>query len=125
MELFTRLLGGLNQAHNGYIEIYLNLGWIGLALLGAIIVGGYRKIIKGLRDDPETGGLKLALFLICLVYNFTEASFKMQSPVWIFFLWAIMVPPKRCVRPKVSVPECENRHSVEINRSDAPSMVTG
>ena len=46
MELFTRLLGGLNQAHNGYIEIYLNLGWIGLALLGAIIVGGYRKIIK-------------------------------------------------------------------------------
>ena len=28
-------LGGLggNQAHNGYLEIYLNLGWVGILLL--------------------------------------------------------------------------------------------
>ena len=31
IKLFNRLLGGLNQAHNGYIEIYLNLGWVGLS----------------------------------------------------------------------------------------------
>jgi exopolysaccharide production protein ExoQ len=93
MRLFEDLLGGLNQAHNGYIEIYLNLGWVGLALLGTIILGGYRNILRGLRNSPETGGLKLAFFFICLVYNFTEASFKMQSPVWIFFLWAAMTVP--------------------------------
>jgi O-antigen ligase len=90
MELFQRLLGGLNQAHNGYIEIYLNLGWIGLSLLGALILGGYLKVLKLVRNNVETAGLRLAFIFICLVYNFTEASFKMQSPVWIFFLWAIM-----------------------------------
>ena len=36
-------LGGLNQAHNGYIEIYLNLGWVGLTLLGAMVIAGYRQ----------------------------------------------------------------------------------
>jgi len=90
MALFVRLLGGLNQAHNGYIEIYLNLGWVGLTLLGAIVLGGYWKIIKLVRNNVESAGLRLAFFFICIVYNFTEASFKMQSPVWIFFLWSIM-----------------------------------
>lgn len=90
MALFTRLLGGLNQAHNGYIEIYLNLGWVGLALLGAMVIAGYAKIIKLVRNNVETAGLRMAFFFICMVYNFTEASFKMQSPVWIFFLWAFM-----------------------------------
>lgn len=93
MLLFTRLLGGLNQAHNGYIEIYLNLGWVGLILLSGIIVLGYRNIMKGLRSSPEISRLKLAFFFICLVYNFTEATFKMQAPVWILFLWAVMVVP--------------------------------
>jgi exopolysaccharide production protein ExoQ len=90
MALFTRLLGGLNQAHNGYIEIYLNLGWVGLTVLGAMVIAGYFKIIKVVRNNVETAGLRMAFFFICMVYNFTEASFKMQSPVWIFFLWAFM-----------------------------------
>lgn len=89
-EAVARTLATLNQAHNGYLEIYLNLGWIGLILLGAIIATGYRNILRGFRSDVETGRLKLAFFTICLVYNFTEATFKMQSPVWITFLWAAM-----------------------------------
>jgi exopolysaccharide production protein ExoQ len=122
MEQFARLgLRGLNQAHNGYIEIYLNLGWVGLILLGAIIVGGYRKIVKSFRNNPEMGGLKLAFFLICLVYNFTEASFKMQSPVWIFFLWAIMAAPKPRVRPRVTASQIQNPYLIEVDRSDALS----
>jgi O-antigen ligase len=94
INLFNRLLGGLNQAHNGYIEIYLNLGYVGLILLGAIIVAGYRNIMKGLRSSLELSRLKLAFFVICLIYNFTEASFKMMSPVWIAFLWAVIAAPE-------------------------------
>lgn len=94
LESFKRLgLAGLNQAHNGYIEIYLNIGWVGIILLGIIIITGYRNIMEGLRTSPETSRLKLAFFFICLVYNFTEASFKMMSPVWMMFLWAAMAVP--------------------------------
>ena len=97
-QLFEKLLGGLNQAHNGYIEIYLNIGFVGLTLLGGIIVTGYRNILSGFRNDRETGGLRVAFFVMCLIYNFTEASFKMMCPVWSTFLWAVIAVPK--LRPK-------------------------
>ena len=93
VELFNRLLGGLNQAHNGYIEIYLNIGFVGLALLGIVIVAGYRNILREMRRDRLAGRLKVAFFVICLIYNFTEASFKMMSPVWFTFLWAVLLVP--------------------------------
>ena len=123
LQIFNRLLGGLNQAHNGYIEIYLNLGWVGLVLLFAIIVAGYRNVIRALRTSPETGRLKLAFFLICLVYNFTEASFKMESPVWILFLWAVIAIPKPIVRSRLFTSPAQNVYVVDLDRSDAPSGV--
>ena len=83
-----------NQAHNGYLEIYLNLGWLGVMLIGAIIVSGYRHTITWFREDADVGRLRVAFFLICLLYNFTEAAFKMMTPVWIMFLWATMAVPK-------------------------------
>lgn len=92
--IIEKVGAGLNQAHNGYIEIYLNIGWIGLAFLAFVILGGYQNIMRSLRIDPEMSGLKLALFLICLVYNFTEAAFKIMAPVWIVFLWATMASPR-------------------------------
>ena len=33
----------LNQAHNGYLEVYLNLGWCGVILLAVVIVTGLSK----------------------------------------------------------------------------------
>jgi exopolysaccharide production protein ExoQ len=93
VELFNRILGGLNQAHNGYIEIYLNMGFAGLAFLAGVIVTGYRNILWELRHDLMAARIKMAFFVICVVYNFTEASFKMMSPVWFTFLWAVMMVP--------------------------------
>jgi exopolysaccharide production protein ExoQ len=86
----ARNLARLNQAHNGYLEIYLNLGWVGLLLLGALIITGYRNLMRGLYGNFDIGRLKLIFFTMCLIYNFTEATFKMQSSVWITFLWAAM-----------------------------------
>lgn len=82
-----------NEAHNGYLEVYLNLGWIGVALLAILIVTGYRNVVLVLRRDPGVGRLMLAYFVVGVVYNFTEAGFRMMDPVWITFLLAIMVVP--------------------------------
>jgi O-antigen ligase len=89
---------GIQEAHNGYLEMYLNLGWMGLTLLALIIAMGYRRVVVvALRQDPNTGKLMLAYFVLALIYNFTEAGFKMQNPVWIFFLLAVMAIPKATV----------------------------
>ncbi len=83
------------EAHNGYIEIYLNLGMVGIALLAIVIVNGYRTVIAAWRQHSPIASLCLAFFLVGLVYNFTEAAyFRMMTPVWIFFLFAITRVPE-------------------------------
>lgn len=83
------------EAHNGYLEIYLNLGWLGIAFLMVIIAQGYRTVFKAWRNNTCAGSLGLAYFLVGLVFNFTEAAFfKMTAPVWLFFLLAIINFPR-------------------------------
>jgi O-antigen ligase len=81
------------QAHNGYIEVYLNLGWLGVVLLGVILVAGYRNVIAALRADSDSGRLRLAYFVAAVCYNFTESAIRMLNPVWIFFLLAAVTVP--------------------------------
>jgi len=81
------------QAHNGYIEVYLELGWIGILLLGAIIVTGYRNAIAMLRWNPDAGRIRIAFITIGLVYNVTEAGFRMMTLTWFVFLLSAVVIP--------------------------------
>lgn len=74
------------SAHNGYIEIYLYLGWAGIALLVLTLYGGFRKSLRALVTDFDWGRLSLAIFLIVLLYNYTESGFHRTSPIWFFFL---------------------------------------
>ena len=84
-----------NQAHNGYLELYLNLGWAGIFLQAILIVWGYRNISNSLREGEELAGLKLTLFVVALIFNLTEATFKVVSPMWIVFLLAVSIVPRR------------------------------
>ena len=43
----------LLQAHNGYIEVYLNLGMVGVALLGGVLWTGLRNARRRLRRCPR------------------------------------------------------------------------
>lgn len=84
---------GIEEAHNGYLELYLNLGWLGIALLGLLIVTGYRYAAALLRRDPQAGRLRLAFFTAGLIYSTTEAGFRMMSPTWIGFLLSVTAVP--------------------------------
>jgi len=80
----------ISEAHNGYIEIFLNLGWIGVLLLASIMVMGYRAVSAAFRRDPDVGGLYLAWLIAAVLRGLTEASFRMLSNSWIFLLLAVM-----------------------------------
>jgi O-antigen ligase len=83
----------IQEAHNGYIEVLLNLGWIGVALLGVLVATGYRNVIGGYRRNPDIGSLKIALFLAAVNTGFTEAAFRMMGPPWMAFLLATTAAP--------------------------------
>jgi O-antigen ligase len=83
-----------NEAHNGYLEVFLNIGWVGLALLVVFLASTYWKLFIAWRNNTLIGGLGLAYFFAGIVFNFTEAAFfRMQAPVWIFFVLAAVGAP--------------------------------
>jgi len=85
-----------NEAHNGYLEVFLNLGAVGVSLFAVLVAFGYRNAVAAFRNDPKTGGLKLAFFVVGLAYSFTEAGFRVLNPIWISFMLAgAAVPPLR------------------------------
>src|SRR6266850_112997 len=78
-----------NEAHNGYVEVYLNLGLTGLILLAVVLVTGYWRVVSGIRQDSAAGSLSLAYFVVAVVYSLTEVGFRIFNPIWIFFLLSI------------------------------------
>lgn len=80
----------LNEAHDGYLEVYLELGWLGVALIAFMLLDGYSRAIAAFRRNPEWGSLLLAFIVSTVVYNLTEAGFRMMDPIWIFLLFAII-----------------------------------
>jgi exopolysaccharide production protein ExoQ len=82
-----------NQAHNGYLETYLNLGWVGVFMLAAMCISAFLKAKRALLSDLQWGRFRLGLLLAILVYNYTEASFKSVHLVWFaFYIVALEYP---------------------------------
>jgi O-antigen ligase len=96
------MYGNLSEAHNGYIEVYLQLGWVGVSLIALILLHGYRRASATLRRNPELGNLLLAYLVTAALYSITEAGFRMLSPVWIFLLMAIVASDTYLVEARAS-----------------------
>jgi O-antigen ligase len=79
---------GIAEAHNGYLQVYLDMGWIGLAFLAGVIASGYRHAVEGLAMDSHAGSVRLALITAGLVASMTEAGFAAMTPIWFVFLLA-------------------------------------
>jgi exopolysaccharide production protein ExoQ len=85
-----RDLSNLNSAHDGYLEVYLDLGLVGLCLVVLILISGYRRASKAFQHDPELGSLMLAFVATATFYSITEAGFRLMTPSWIFLLLAVL-----------------------------------
>jgi exopolysaccharide production protein ExoQ len=112
----------VSEAHNGYIEMLLILGWIGVALLGVLIATGYRNVIRAYRRFPEIGSLRIAFFLAAIITGFTEAAFRMMSPTWIVFLLATAAAPWKPQR-RVSAMITSTQDSLEPDQDPGREAV--
>jgi exopolysaccharide production protein ExoQ len=86
-----QVAGHVNEAHNGYLEVYLNLGLIGMFLLFVFLIAGYVAICKRLSSPFAPASLGLSFWTIMIFYNVTESAAFNGQFLWVIFLLVIII----------------------------------
>jgi O-antigen ligase len=120
------------QAHNGYIEVYINLGLIGLCLLACVLWSGLTRMRNRLElslTKSDIDGMvtmfALPFGIAYLFYNITEAAFGGTNFLFIVFLMLACSPagvwhtwsPGAAATPKLDAPA----RRVPIPRMERPN----
>ena len=87
--IWTSDMGTINEAHNGYLEVYLNLGYVGLFLLFLFVAAVYRNICKKLKPFSSIASLALAIWTAFVFHNTTEADFR-SGLMWLVLVLAAL-----------------------------------
>lgn len=97
-EISAKFLGTLNSAHNGLLEMYLDGGAIGLALLIFLLMVWGRRSIQQMLEGTVHGRLVLSFWILAVIHNFSETGYFRMGPLW-FTLLVLMIecPPTRQV----------------------------
>jgi exopolysaccharide production protein ExoQ len=85
---------GIMQSHNGYLEVYLNGGLLGVCLLILVLASTGRTVRRELLKGTSYGALRYMFFILVIVFNFTEAVFNRFSHIWFVFILVAMEYPR-------------------------------
>ena len=77
-----------SSAHNGYLEVYLAGGFVGVTALGLMLLGTVARINRALSDGSGFSAVRFAIFVMILIASFTESNFACMTPLGFLFLLA-------------------------------------
>ena len=80
----------VTEAHNGYLEILLAGGLIGIALFVLVLARAVLNIQRNQATDYEYGVLRLSLFVLALVANVTESCFIRERDLMTIVFFVIV-----------------------------------
>ncbi len=77
----------LNQSHNGYLDVFNELGIVGLVLFCTLLLSTITKLVRLLNKNIHLYISFLLILMSIVINNFTESSFCRQSNLnWIIFV---------------------------------------
>lgn len=76
------------SAHNGYLEVYLAGGWVGVGVLSLMILGVIARINRALSDGSDYSAVRFAVLVMALIANFAESNFACMTPLGLLFIIA-------------------------------------
>jgi exopolysaccharide production protein ExoQ len=102
-EFFKRLYFYPGEAHNGYLDVVLDLGYVGLVLLGAFIVRYLVLTNRLLKIDRPQALLYLSLMIYFLLANLTESSWLTigPNPNWMMVSLAIVAMSRQLLEQRL------------------------
>jgi O-antigen ligase len=83
----------VNSAHNGYLDLYMDGGVVGVSLLVVTLLLAGRRAIDRLFSGDPLGKVGLAFWFLPILYNFSESSFFRLDVLWFSFLLLCVVCP--------------------------------
>ncbi len=93
LKIIQQHWGDLIQAHNGYLEMYLNMGIIGLVFILCWMISGIINVRDHLLIDYPAAILRLCFIVVAALYNYTEATFYGVSTIWMLFFIGVIYAP--------------------------------
>jgi O-antigen ligase len=88
-------LWGPTQGHNGYLDVFLEIGAIGFVLLVGAIVAAGRRLLTALASNFEQAALHLTFLIVIVIHNVSESSYLRGSvDLWFLFLLATITVPR-------------------------------
>lgn len=98
LEIYEKV--GVTQSHNGFVEAYANIGFLGLIILSTYIVVSFIKINTKLQTSYEFEALRFAIAICVVCSSFFEAAYLLPSGHrWIAFLLSTVIVPvsSKCI----------------------------
>lgn len=68
------LMWPVPSAHNGYLEVINELGWVGFGLFVGLLVHHFARLVVLFRHEREIAAFHMGLLAIFLVSNFSEST---------------------------------------------------
>jgi len=88
--------GVMNSAHNGFLDMYLDGGLVGVALLLTMMLAWGARSIKRMLGGTLFGRVGFMIWVLAIIFNHSETAFFRLLPMW-FVLLLMMI---ECPRPQ-------------------------
>jgi len=113
------------NAHNGYLDLYLDGGILGLSVLFLLLLATGNSIIKRLKpgsDENRYQRVRLAFVVAAIIYNLSESTFARMGPIWLTSLMMITDFPAAAFVRKASA-AVRHGSNLAFNRISPPSAI--
>jgi hypothetical protein len=88
-----KTIPGVVQAHNGYLDTYLNGGILGVGFLLVWLWSVSRRIKRSVIEGASFADMRMAFLCIALFYDWTEAAFNKNDLLWLVLLLVAIERP--------------------------------
>lgn len=103
LEAITRtradVLGQVNQAHNGYLNIYLQTGLLGISFLVIALLSFCDHAKRMFEYSLEWATFGACYIMMLLLYNYSEAGFLSNNFIWSSFIFLTISFSAPVIRP--------------------------
>lgn len=104
----------LGEGHNGYLDVYLQTGLIGVVLVLAVVFFARLRIIQTIAVDFEYGRFRITFLIIILFVNLTESTFlRGEHLLWFLFLMSVIT---------ISFLKAREMGATTVNATDTEAM---